>query len=105
MPLRIEGDMMVRFDPRPLNALRVRIDDPRGLLGAAGLLNGDLVTAIDGTEITDAAQAAALRSIAREGEPSRLTVSRRGRTLAVSVDLRAAWDRGPAGGDLRPWVR
>jgi hypothetical protein len=105
MPLRIEGDMMVRFDPRPLDALRVRIDDPRGLLGAAGLLTGDLVTAIEGAEITDAEQAAALRSVAREGEPSRLTVLRGGRTLAVSVDLRAAWDPGPAGGALRPWVR
>lgn len=44
------------FEAKEVNALALSIQDPQGLLGAAGFRNGDIIYGADGTEFTNMVQ-------------------------------------------------
>lgn len=107
--LRDVGDMWVDlpgperivFRPRPFNALQVRTEGQEGYLGEAGLRNGDVVVAIDGTELENKLQTDACIAVARSHGTAKLSVVRGGRRFELTVDPKRLDD----GGRLAPWVR
>ena len=106
MPLTITGDRVVRFRPIVINALRIEIADPEGTLARSGFRDGDLVLAIDDTEITSERQGWALLRVAEmKGEPSVFTVRRAGKRVEVVAEPKGVHDRTRSGGEVRPWCR
>ena len=61
------------------------IEDPAGTLGRSGLRNGDLVVAIDGTEITGEPQGYSLQRAAEAKGRGTFTVLRGGKRVDVDV--------------------
>ncbi len=105
MRLELGGTVTVRFDAEVFDALRVSILDPEGILGTAGLEDGDLVVAIAGTQIESADHGRALLALASAGGPVNLTVLRGSEQLTIPVDLSLVYDPKRAGGALRPWPK
>jgi hypothetical protein len=98
----------VVFKASEYNAMKVSIRDANGMLARAGLADGDLIVAIGGQEFTGQRQMQMLFAAAMmSGENATLTVIRGGRTLELTVDLKATMqnaDAGP-GGSVRPVAR
>jgi hypothetical protein len=97
------------FEPRKTvyNALSVHIGDAEGLLAKAGLVDGDLVVGIGGTEFTSQRQMGLLmvQAAARTGATT-LLIERGGRRLEIELNLQALIAAGEnAGGGLRPASR
>jgi len=93
MNVSLPGQGVVRYEPVQQDCLRVQITGATGRLAAAGLLDGDLVVAIDGVELTDANQAMTLLRAAYVKPQAILSVLRGRGRKEVPVDLR------PAGGE------
>ncbi len=93
MNVSLPGQGVVRFEPVQKDCLRVQISSATGRLAAAGLLDGDLVVAIDGVDLTDASQAMTLLRAAYVKPQAILSVLRGRGRKDLPVDLR------PAGGD------
>jgi hypothetical protein len=87
IPVSVPRTREVEYDPRPDDCIVVRITDPAGILAGAGLLDGDLIVAIDGTELTDSRQMQALATLAMKNEEAAITVLRDGKRLELSVAL------------------
>jgi len=98
----LPGPERLVFRPRLFNALQVRTNGySAGHLQEAGLRNGDVVVAIDGSELESKLQADACLALARTHDTAKLTVLRGGRRLEIAVDPKRLDD----GGALAPWVR
>jgi hypothetical protein len=50
MSVSVSGPTTLRFEPRRVNALRVRVDEPSAELARLGYRTGDLVIGVDGEE-------------------------------------------------------
>jgi hypothetical protein len=83
----VPGTREVEYDPRPDNCLLVRITDPAGVFARAGLEDGDVIVAIDGTELTDSRQMQALGTLAMKKREAEVTVLRGGRRVEVRANL------------------
>ena len=95
---------VVIFQPRVVNALRVRILDAAGALATAGLLDDDLIVALDGEEFETEEDVFALY---RRKKPLALTVLRAGQRLdlaAMELSMRD-FDPDAMGGSLEPTSR
>ena len=94
----------VLIESRAHDCVRVAIGDTEGALYRAGLRAGDLIVAVDGTELEEVRNA--WKVLMGEGE-ARLTVLRAGGRLDVSIE-RVAWGPGwqeQLGGMLTPAFR
>jgi hypothetical protein len=60
MQVTVPDQAVVRFEPKPQDAMSVTITDPEGAMAKAGLLTGDLLIGIDGTEFKSMPQMVAL---------------------------------------------
>ncbi len=99
MAVTVPGPERTVFRPHPFDALRVRrTGQPE--LDRHGVAQGDLVVAIDGTEIQGRLQAVALVAAARTHDRTVLTIQRDGRRFDVEIDARNVFDR-----DLEPAIR
>jgi hypothetical protein len=83
----VPGEPRIAFRPRPFDAARVSIHG-KGRLADAGLAEGDLVVALDGTEFENGPQGKGLLAAAKAKESVKLTVLRGGRRLEIAVDPR-----------------
>ena len=103
MEVTVPAQSVVRFEPMVFDCFVVRITDASGLLVRAGFVEGDLVAAIDGTELTADRQMNALLSAAMVKEKSEFTVLRGGRTLTLGFPG-AEYVKAPrdAGGNFVP---
>jgi hypothetical protein len=103
MEVAVPAQSVVRFEAMVFDCFVVRITDAAGLLARAGFAEGDLVTAIDGTELTAQRQMNALFSAAMVKEKSEFTVLRGGRLLTIAFPgPEYEKSRGKAGGTLEP---
>ncbi|MCU0726770.1 MAG: hypothetical protein MUE73_13450 [Planctomycetes bacterium] len=105
MPVTVTSDRVVRFAPLVPDALLVCVAAPDGVIARAGLLDGDLLIAVDGTEISEEAQGRALLTLAERKEKVTLVVLRGGARRAIEATIDGILDPARAGGDLRPWTR
>jgi PDZ domain len=103
MSVTLPGQSVVQFTVEVKDCYQVEITDTTGRLAAAGLANGDLVVAIDGTELTDSRQMSALLRAAYVKERATLTVVRGRSRVNIEVDLRR--ESGEAGGTFKPAAR
>jgi hypothetical protein len=83
----LPGTSELTYDPRPDNCLIIRITDESGVFARAGLREGDVVVAIDGTDLTDARQMQALGTLAMKKREATLTILRGGQRVEVKADL------------------
>ena len=106
MTVTIPGPEVV-FKASAYNALQVTISDPDGSLAKAGLVDGDLVVAVNGTEFKGAAQMQLLFGGAMAKGEATLSIVRAGRTLELTVNLREVMqgNGGKTGGMVRPTTR
>jgi hypothetical protein len=106
MPLTITGDRVVTFKPIVLDAMRVTVADPEGPLARGGFVDGDLVLAIDGTEIRGETQGYGLLRLAVARGSGTFSLVRGGKRRDVEVRLpEEVLDPAKAGGEIRPWTR
>jgi len=63
MTFQLPGSSTVSFEPLVFNAFKLTFEDNDHPLAEAGFVDGDLITAIDGTELKNLAQIRALRSL------------------------------------------
>ena len=85
--MSVPGTREVKYDTRPDNCLVIRVTDPGGVFAQSGLRDGDLIVAIDGTELTDSRQMQALGTLAMKKNEAVLTVSRGGKRFEVRAHL------------------
>jgi hypothetical protein len=103
MSIRVPAGGVIRFVAEPINAMRVRIDNPKGLLAEAGFQSGDLVVGMDGTRFKDTAHLMGLLGEgARRQSPVKLMVVRNGRELTIPFLLRHMHNYMKAGGHMDP---
>jgi len=105
MTASLPDEGVLRFRPEEQNALSVAIHRADGLLARWGLRDGDVVTAIDGEELSDLD--GIRTALARAAGRTRVTLSvRRGEgTALVAIDGTALGDPRRLGGDLAPASR
>jgi hypothetical protein len=103
MSIRVPAGGVIRFAPEPINAMRVRIDNPKGLLAEAGFQSGDLVVGMNGTRFKDTAHLMGLLGEgARLQVPVKLMVLRNGRELTILFLVRHMHNYMKAGGHMDP---
>jgi hypothetical protein len=106
MHISIPAHREVRFEPKPINALEVTIEDPEGELAKAGFQTADIIIGVNGTQFKDMFQLQSAFMGAMSKGPATLLVSRGGRELELKLDLRKMMeDRGGMGGELEPTSR
>ncbi|MHC4598839.1 MAG: carboxypeptidase-like regulatory domain-containing protein [Planctomycetota bacterium] len=106
MDVTLPGPPVVTFEPKPINALQVTIDDPEGYLAKAGFQTGDLVIGIDGQEFKDVQQMQLLFMGAMSKESVKMTVERGGSTFELKLDPKKLFgNEGNMGGDFEPASR
>jgi hypothetical protein len=105
MRVHVPASGTVRFQAMPVNALAVKIEKPDGKLAQAGLRDGDLIVAVDGTEFSTMAelQAAVLPAFSRK-EVTFAVLRGRDR-LEVKVDGRSFMKPDELGGSIEPTTR
>jgi hypothetical protein len=99
MAFTVPGPSRFLFVPDRVDCLRVVIQNTNGLLARWGLRDGDLVAAVDGTEIPNAGTAGALLELAATRERSVLSVLRNGDRFDLEV-LSPTFDSPILGGCL-----
>ncbi len=96
----------VRFEPKPINALRVRIDDPEGLFAKAGFRTGDLIVGVNGKEFRNQLDFQALIAGAMAKQKAEMIVLRDGRRITIAFPIKALMgEEGRPGGDFEPATR
>jgi hypothetical protein len=96
----------VTYRASEYNALKVSIQDPDGALAKAGLQDGDLVVAVNGTEFKGAAQMQLLFAGAMGRGDAKLTLVRGSRTVELTINLKDVMQGGvKPGGSVRPVAR
>jgi hypothetical protein len=99
MAFTVPGPSRFLFVPDRVDCLRVVIQNTCGLLARWGLRDGDLVAAVDGTEIPNAGAAWALLELTATRDRSVLTVLRNGDRFDLEV-LSPTFDSAALGGCL-----
>ena len=98
MTLRVPETREVVFQPDQVNAMRVTIDAQDGELAKAGLLKGDVLTAVNGDPFVNLQQMNGLLLAATGNEEATLTVVRDGKTMDLTVPARILVKNRPFGG-------
>jgi type II secretory pathway component PulC len=105
MHVVVPRDREIRWDPKPINALAVSVDDPEGYLARAGFRTGDLVVGINGTAFTDMLQMQGVFMSAMGKEEARLTVLRGGAELELTINPQKIMKQDNLGGEFEPSSR
>lgn len=92
------------FEPAPINALRIQVNDDAGPLAQAGFKSGDMIVKINGMPFEGEEQLAVIGVFLQGAEEVKVTVDRGGEEVELTVDPRKLM-RGDPGGSLDPTVR
>ncbi len=104
MRIDVQGDMEVRFEPKPVNALQVTLGEEEGYLSRAGFHDGDLIVGIAGKDIENLAQLQA--AMLMNAERVSVTVRRGGGTVELTIEPRKMMENEKGmGGELEPTSR
>jgi hypothetical protein len=104
MKVRVPARGPVRFEPRPVNALRVEVTDAKGALARAGFRTGDLIVGIEGKPFKDQlGMRTRMLRLAAKGQVD-VMVERTGRRFVIRFDL-GRFLRGDKGGRVHPTSR
>jgi hypothetical protein len=105
MRVRIPGQETVRFEGRPINALKVTITDPEGALARAGFRDGDVVVGVNG-ELFENQTDMQLKLMKALAGTAKLLVQRGGGRIEISVELGPLFrGRGEQGARMEPVAR
>ena len=88
MVIDLRATQTVTFEPQDTNAMRVSITDPNGAFAAAGLVHGDLIIGVDGTEFKNPRHMM-IMIMAGGKEPITLNILRGGRRIELTVDVKS----------------
>ena len=88
MQFTLAEDTELIFEPRPVDAMRIRITDDTGYLVRAGFRDDDLVIGIDGEPFETTTQMHALYRVAQTKGVVQLTVERDGESLTLPFDAK-----------------
>ena len=106
MTVNIPGDREVQFQPKPINALAVTVEDPEGFLAQAGFQTGDVIVGIDGKQFDDMFQLQAAFAGSMAKEEVTMTVVRGGREVTIKMNFKKVMEQqGKMGGDFEPTSR
>lgn len=106
MQLRVpQCGTSIDWEPMEVNALRVRMYPTPGELAGLGFEEGDLVTAIDGRDVTSFVDLQILWTLARAQRRIPLTVVRRGEARTLEVEGTRIANQGKLGGTFDPATR
>ena len=97
MRISVPAAGVVRFTPRPVNALRVTITQPDGAMARAGFQTGDLVVGIDRTRFENLGHLQGLMTQARGKKTADFMVVRSGQELVIQFDPRKFFSQEPGG--------
>jgi hypothetical protein len=102
MEVSVPGQTFVAFQAKAVNALRVTVTDPGGVLGQAGLRTGDLIIGMDGMEFQNLTHMQMLLYASMGKEKAKLNLLRDGRTLEIEVEPKKLFNPSSAdmGGDV-----
>ncbi|HAK95803.1 MAG TPA: hypothetical protein DCM87_12610 [Planctomycetes bacterium] len=104
MRIDVQGDMEVRFEPKPVNALQVSLREEEGYLSRAGFQDGDLIVGIAGKDIENLAQLQA--AMLMNTERVSVTVQRGSGTVELTIEPRKMMENEKGmGGELEPTTR
>ncbi|MHC4598350.1 MAG: carboxypeptidase-like regulatory domain-containing protein [Planctomycetota bacterium] len=106
MKVSVPGPEVVRFEARPVNALRVTVTDEGGELAKLGLRTGDLVIGMDGKEFGNTQEFQAMVFVALGKKSVKLLVLRKDERLEFEADPRKLLKmEGGLGGSFYPTSR
>ncbi len=105
MTVHVPASGPVKYAPDPINAVRVTVTRPDGVLGQAGFQSGDLIIAADGIELVSREQIAMMFPLMLQKPQVELTVQRSGSTLKLTLDPKKLMNPQQIGGNLEPTSR
>jgi len=105
MRVTVPGANEVRFQPMPVNAMRVSIYETEGAMAKAGFQDGDVVVGINGTEFTDLKQFQMLFMMSMGAKEMTMNILRGGARVDVKIEPMMFMNEGNNGGDMEPTSR
>lgn len=87
MSVDVRQDSTVTFDPKPLNAIRIRVFDPNGKFADAGFEDGDVIIAVGSGKPFESMMEVQMQLMSLMGNSdAKVTVQRDGRTVELEFD-------------------
>jgi PDZ domain-containing protein len=105
MSVRVPVSGPVRLQSKPLDALRVYIQDEEGRLARSGLKDGDLIHRVDGTDFKTSADFEKAIGARLSNKSIVFTITRGGRDVELTVECSAFTNPFELGGVLEPASR
>lgn len=100
MVVDLRATQTVTFEAQTINAMRVTVTDPRGAFATAGLVHGDLIIGVDGTEFKNRRHMM-IMIMASGKEPITLNILRGGRRIDLTVNVQSLRGGGRLDGTTR----